>query len=132
MLRNDRGSWIKNKDIDIFIQFASKKSPELPNVPLIGDLVSSSQDKSVLKFVFDGLQFARPFLAPPGLPAPVVAVLRRGFDAATKDPALLSEARKERLDTDPVDGETVQQLVSALYATPKPIVQRAQWALTAQ
>jgi len=38
--RNDRGSWIKNKDIDVFIQFALKKHPDLPNVPLIGDLVS--------------------------------------------------------------------------------------------
>ncbi len=132
VLRNDRSNWIKNKDIDVFIQLAMKKNSELPNVPLIGDLVSSAEDKSVLKFVFDGLQFARPFLAPPGVPSPVVAVLRRGFDAAAKDPALLSEAKKERLDTDPVDGATVQQLVAALYTTPKPIIQRAQWALTAQ
>jgi len=77
-----------------------------------------ARDKSVLNFVFEGLQFARPFLAPSGVPAPVVAALRRGFDAASKDPALLSEAKKERLDVDPIDGATVQHLVAKLYATP--------------
>ena len=36
-----------------------------------------------------------------------------------------------RFDIDPVDGITVQKLVEELYATPKPLVERAKWALTA-
>ena len=131
-IRNQYNRWIENKDISVFVQFAVKKHPDLPNVPLIGDLVSSAEDKSVLRFVFAGLQFARPFLAPPGLPEQVVAALRGGFDAAAKDPELLAEAEKARFDIDPVDGATVQRLVAELYETPKPIVDRAQWALTAQ
>jgi len=131
-IRNQYNRWIENKDISVFVQFAVKKHSDLPDVPLIGDLVSSTEDKGVLRFVFAGLQFARPFLAPPGLPAPVVAALRGGFDATAKDPELLAEADKARFDIDPVDGATVQQLVAELYETPKPIVERAKWALTAQ
>jgi tripartite-type tricarboxylate transporter receptor subunit TctC len=104
--------------------------PDLPNVPLIGDLVSTQDDKTVLRFVFLGLGFARPFLAPPGLPPETLAALRRAFDAAAKDPALLAEAAKIRFDVEPVDGATVQRLVSELYETPRPLIERAQWALT--
>jgi len=132
VIRNDHSDWIKTKAIDVFVQFALKKNPDLPDVPLIGDLASSAEDKRVLHFVFAGLQFARPFLAPPGVPASVVAQLRSGFDAAAMDPALLAQAKKERLDIEPVDGATVQRLVGELYETPKPIVKRADWALTAQ
>jgi tripartite-type tricarboxylate transporter receptor subunit TctC len=130
-IHNQHSRWLENKDINVFVQFAVRKHPDLPNVPLIGDLVTSDEDKSVLRFVFLGLGFARPFLAPPGLPEPVVAALRNGFDATTKDPEFLAEAAKVRFDIDPVDGITAQKLVEELYATPKPLVERAKWALTA-
>jgi tripartite-type tricarboxylate transporter receptor subunit TctC len=94
--------------------------------------VSSAEDKSVLRFVLAGLQFGRPFLAPPELPAPVVAALRNAFDATARDPDLLAEARRTRFDVDPVDGATVQRLIAELHETPKPLVERAQWALTAK
>jgi len=129
-IRNGYHRWIENKEINIFVQFAMKPHPDLPNVPLIGDLVSSPEDKTVLRFVFLGLGFARPFLAPPVLPPETVAALRRAFDAATKDPALLADSEKIRFEVEPVDGETVQRLVSELYETPRPLIERAQWALT--
>lgn len=131
-IRNGYSRWIENKDINVFVQFAVKPHPDLPNVPLIGDLVTSPDDKNILHFVFAGLQFARPFMVPPGTPEPVVAALRGGFDAALHDPELLAQAKKERFDIDPVDGVTVQRLIGELYQTPKPLIDRAQSALTAQ
>jgi tripartite-type tricarboxylate transporter receptor subunit TctC len=131
-IRNGYSRWIENKDINVFVQFAAKPDPELPNVPLIGDLATAPDDKAILHFVFAGLGFARPFMVPPGTPEPVVAALRAGFDAALRDPELLAEAKQERFDIDPVDGVTVQRLIDELYQTPKPLVERAEWALTAQ
>lgn len=131
-IRNGYTRWVENKQINIFVQFAMTPHPELPDVPLIGDLVSSAEDKTLLRFVFLGLGFARPFLAPPDMPAPVVEALRRGFDAASKDPALLADAKKVRFDVDAVDGLTVQRQIDELYSTPKALVERARWALTAQ
>lgn len=131
-IRNGYSRWIENKQINIFVQFAMTPHPDLPKVPLIGDLVSSAEDKTVLRFVFLGLGFARPFVAPPDLPPATVAALRRGFSAANNDPALLAEAKKIRFDVDPVDGETVQRLVDELYKTPRPLIERAQWALTSR
>jgi len=67
---------------------------------------------------------ARPFVAPPGLPASKTALLRRGFDATMKDPEFLAEAAKIQADIQPSTGEDVQKLVTRLYATPKPVVER--------
>ena len=124
---------LKNKDINVFVQFAVKKHPELPNVPLIGDSLSSTEDKSVLRFVFHGLRFARPFLAPPG----AAGASRRGVCAAalTPPPRIRSFWRRRRrsaFDIDPVDGDDGStSWLTELYATPKPMVERAKWALTA-
>ena len=131
-IRNHLGKQIESGDFNVFVQFALKKSPELPNVPLIGDAAESAKDKAVLHFVFAGLDFARPFLAPPGVPAATVAALRRGFEATAKDPELLAQAKKARFAIDPVDGARVQKDVAELYDTPKDVIDRAHWALTAK
>lgn len=129
-IRNQYSRWLQNKEVSVFVQFALQKHPDMPDVPLIGDLVSAEDDKRTLRFVFAGLQFARPFGAPPDLPAERVAALRAGFMAAAKDPQLLAEAKKIRFDIDPVDGESVQKLVAEVYDTPKNLIDRARQVLT--
>jgi len=46
-----------------------------------------------------------------------VRTMRSGFLATLKDPAFLSEARKSKLDVDPVTGEALQKIVADLYKT---------------
>jgi tripartite-type tricarboxylate transporter receptor subunit TctC len=82
-------------------------------------------EKGVFKLVFARQTMGRPFLAPPNVPANKVNELRRAFDAAMKDPELLAEAKKQKLDIDPVSGEAVQQLVADAYAMPKEIINYA-------
>ena len=53
------------------------------------------------------------------------AVLRAAFDASMKDPDLIAEAGKLKLEMNPLTGAQVQALVERLYATPEPIVRRA-------
>jgi tripartite-type tricarboxylate transporter receptor subunit TctC len=67
----------------------------------------------------------RPFFVPAGVPAERVALLRAAFDASMKDPELIAEAQKQRLEMSPLTGAQVQALVERLYASPDPIVRRA-------
>jgi tripartite-type tricarboxylate transporter receptor subunit TctC len=68
---------------------------------------------------------ARPFFAPPGVPEERVQILRRAFDAALKDPALIEEAAKQRMDLMPMTGAEMQALISKLYRLPQPVLDRA-------
>jgi tripartite-type tricarboxylate transporter receptor subunit TctC len=68
--------------------------------------------------------FARPFVAPPGVNAEALAILRKAFMASMADKELLAEAAKSRLAVDARDGETVAKLVASVYASSPELVQQ--------
>jgi len=108
------------------VQTGTKAQAGLSDVPLLVDLVSSPEEKKVLEILAFPEEMGRPFFMPPGTPKPLVNVMRRAFDAAVKDPMFLADAEKSRLEIDPVTGEDMEQMISRAFATPKPLVQRAQ------
>jgi hypothetical protein len=98
---------------------------ELPHGPLMMDLAPSEKDKAAIKLVVAREMMARPFAAPPGVPADRAAALRTAFDATMKDPAFLAEAQRMSLEVRPLDGAGVDALVREIYATPKDVVELA-------
>ena len=61
-------------------QLASRIMPEVPaGVPLVTDFVANPEDRKVLDVVFLTTLLARPFIAPPGMPADRPDALRDGF-----------------------------------------------------
>ena len=70
----------------------------------------------------DGI--GRPFIAPPGMPADRVKMLHDAFTATMRDPDFLADAKKQKLDVAPMDGEHLAALVKRIYTTPKPIVDK--------
>ena len=123
-LKASKPDWLRDDKINIMLQMGLEKSPELPNVPLASDLLSP-EDRQVLELVTMGTAVGRPFAAPPGTPPARVEILRRAFDAVMKDPALLEEGRAMQAEISPTSGAEVQKIISRLYATPKPVVERA-------
>jgi tripartite-type tricarboxylate transporter receptor subunit TctC len=112
--------------LKIILQVALNKHPDLPNVPLVTDLVKSSADRQVLELIFSRNSMGRPLLAPPGLDPAVAAALRKGFAQAMRDPELIAEAAKINLELNFVSGEDVQALVERLYHFPPDVIARAQ------
>ncbi len=68
-------------------------------------------------------------MAAPGVPAEQVSTLRAAFDATMKDEQFRADAEKTGIDINPLSGAKVQQLVDAIYATPKAVVDRAKEVL---
>jgi tripartite-type tricarboxylate transporter receptor subunit TctC len=93
-------------------------------VSWIYDYAKSADDKAAMNLVFARQEFGRPYTAPPDVPAPVVAVLRKAFDETMKDKAFLADAQKRRLDLDPIGGEDIQKLVDDLYAASPAVIAR--------
>jgi hypothetical protein len=69
--------------------------------------------------------FQRSYIAPPKIPAEPLKILRTAFDATVKDLEYLADAKKMKIDIEPLSGDKVQALVLKLHATPKDIVQKA-------
>lgn len=76
------------------LQVGLGKSPELPNVPLLLDLVKSDSDRRMLRLPATPSEIAQPFAAPPGLAPAPANLLRRVFDATVAHSAFLAESKK--------------------------------------
>ncbi|HMA51461.1 MAG TPA: tripartite tricarboxylate transporter substrate-binding protein [Magnetospirillaceae bacterium] len=118
-----------SKQIFVPLQLGLKKHPDLPDVPLVTDLSDDPKVKAALRVIFSRQAMARPFAAPPGVPAERLTALREAFEATMRDPEFLDEAKKLELEVAPVSGEEITQLVTEVYATPPDIVQLAREAM---
>jgi tripartite-type tricarboxylate transporter receptor subunit TctC len=109
---------LDNKQINLTLQIGLEKDhhPTLKDVPLIVDLTNDPQKKAALKLIVSRQVIARPFAAPPGIPAERARALRAAFDATMKDAEFLAEAKKLNLDVEPVTGTEVEALIREVYA----------------
>jgi tripartite-type tricarboxylate transporter receptor subunit TctC len=120
-----RPEWITSNKLSVFVQFAKKPSPLLPNVPLIYDMGISEEMKAAISFLTLSDSFTRPIIAPPGLPADRAKALREAFEKTMKDPDFLEQAKKSNLEIDPMDAQTLANLVEDIRKTPKSAVELA-------
>jgi tripartite-type tricarboxylate transporter receptor subunit TctC len=116
--------WLRDKQVNILVQNALVKHPDLPHVPLALHYAKTQEDRQVLELLYARQVIGRPFLAPPGVPPQRVAALRAAFEATVKDPEFIAEMEKQKLELTPVSGEDVQALIERVAQTPKPIVDR--------
>ena len=128
-LKAINSNWIAEKKIRFLTQWALKKNPELPDVPLIFEFAKSEADRQILRFAVARLEYGRPFFLPPNVPAERVQALRRAFDATVKDPAYLAEADKLKIEVDALSGEQVAALVEQVSRTPPELVERVRKAM---
>ena len=94
----------------------------------MGGLTRRSVLRSSLAFGAAGT-LARPYIAPPGIPADRVKALRDAFMATMKDPEFLAEIGKLQINIDPTSGEEMERIVADAYAQPDAIVQKVRKAL---
>jgi tripartite-type tricarboxylate transporter receptor subunit TctC len=122
--------WWKEKTINILIQAAIQKEDDIPDVPMALDLAKTDDQKQVLKVFLYGQEMARPFAAPPDIPADRKAALIAAFDKMLKVPEFLAEIKKLNLDLYPITAGEIDRMLKELYATPKDILARAAAAAT--
>jgi tripartite-type tricarboxylate transporter receptor subunit TctC len=124
-VKSTRPRWMDEKKINILMQLALEKHAELPDIPLVTELAKTDEQRQILKVIFARQVMGRPFLAPPGVPADRVAVLRKAFLATMNDKDFLAEADKAQLEITPVAGAEVEKLVGEVYATPADVARKA-------
>jgi tripartite-type tricarboxylate transporter receptor subunit TctC len=126
----NKPQWLQDGSINVLVQLALKPHPNVPNVPTIIDLARNAEERAVLELVFAQQDMGRPVFGPPGLPADRLKALRGAFDAFVRDPSVLAEADKMKLELNkPMPGEEIAQLVKRLYAMPPEAIKKASQAV---
>ncbi|MBN9084892.1 MAG: hypothetical protein BGP04_05765 [Rhizobiales bacterium 62-17] len=123
-LRAARPQWFEGKAINIFLQASLKRTSSFPDIPALGELVTDKKDREALEVAISTDPLVRTFVAPPGVPAERVEMLRSAFMATMRDPDFVAEATKSQFDVTATSGADVKALVEKLYASPQDAVQR--------
>jgi tripartite-type tricarboxylate transporter receptor subunit TctC len=124
--------WIKDGTLVPLVQIGLKKEPDLPHVPLLPELAQNDEQRAIFNFICAPVAIQQPFAGPPGIPKDRVEVLRRGFDAMTKDPAFIAEVEKLKLDLAPLPGAEVEKIARSIVQTPADVVRKAQAAMVSK
>jgi hypothetical protein len=121
-------SWRKKNFVRTLIQTGAKRDERLKDAPTIYEFMdkykTSDAGRRLAKVTLAAGDFGRPLVFPPGVPADRVKILRDAFDKAVKDPALLADVEKRKLELDPASGEELESLAKDVIATPPEVVAR--------
>src|SRR5918996_5490384 len=107
---------LESGQVQPVLQTMLESHPELKHVSLASKYAKTDEARELLKIV-DGAYgvVARPYSVPPGMPNERLALLQKAFIDTTKDPELLAEAKKAKLEFKPVDGPTIAKTFAGFY-----------------
>ena len=117
--------WISEKKIVFLAQTGAKRDPLLPDVPLITELAKTEEERQILRLISSPTLLGQPYVAPPGVPADRVAILRRAFAATMADPAFAADAEKVSYAIQPLDGEEVARIVHETVTASPDVIAKA-------
>ena len=120
--------WIRTRTSP-FRAVRPQRHPELPDVPTAVDL-ARRRGAAILRAIMNATEVGTAFFTTPGAPPDRVTALRRGCDAAMKDPDLLSEAQKMRVGVSPLPGEELQKLVAEVSNLSPELLEKVRAAYT--
>jgi tripartite-type tricarboxylate transporter receptor subunit TctC len=74
--------------------------------------------------ILAGGEFGRPVVATPGVAIERLNILREAFAKSMKDPELLADAKKSKMDVDPSTAEELQASVKEVMEQPREVIER--------
>jgi tripartite-type tricarboxylate transporter receptor subunit TctC len=124
--RNAHADLLRDGKVRIILHAEEAAFPYAENVPSVYDFAKTEEQKQLMRFAFSSVEFGRPYVVPPGIPADRLSLLRKAFKAALDDPGLKAEADRQALDMTYRPPQELEALVSQLYAMPKDLIKKAQ------
>ena len=121
-------TWRKKGFVHVIVQTGKKKDAKLPEVPTLPELMeqhkTADSTRRLAAVILAANEIGRPIVATPGIPADRVKILREAFMKAMKDPELLDDAKKKKLELDPVTGEELESLGKEIVAQPPDVIEQ--------
>ena len=124
-VRANRPHWYNKPDgappgMNLLLQFArTTRHPDFPAVAMARELATTERARAMIEMGEMPYLMSRPFVAPPGVPAPRAKALQDAFLAAFEDPELLAEAGKLQVGISPVGAAEVLGQIEKLARQPK-------------
>jgi tripartite-type tricarboxylate transporter receptor subunit TctC len=121
--------WVAAGKTNVLVQQGLRKAPELADKPLLPELGKNDKERQVFEFLSLVPALGRPFFMPPSTPPERVAAIRRAFAATMKDIAFLEEARRSKLDVEPLSGDEMAGIVAKSFSVSPDVLAIAKTAM---
>ena len=125
VIRATRPDWLTERKIHVPILIAEKRSALFPDTPTVLEFVRDDATRRQLELLMVSQTMDRPVLAPPGVPADRVTMLRAALDAVMRDDAFRAEIERRNLQVDPVRGEEMTRMLQRAFAAPPEVIAAA-------
>jgi tripartite-type tricarboxylate transporter receptor subunit TctC len=103
------------------LQVGHFKDPDLPDVPMLRDLVSA-EHRPIVNFIGALGLIGRGLAVPAGTPMDKVAILRAAFDKMVIDPVFVADVKKRRLRVIAAKGAEIDQVIANSVKSAKPSI----------
>jgi hypothetical protein len=123
-LTSSNQDWIEQKKINLLVQIGFKSEPEISQVPLLIDLVKTTQEKQIVTVVTLPTALGYTHWLAPEVPASRMKLLREAYDATMRDKAFLEEAARHAMMIRPQTGAEIEALIKQAAVVPKPVLER--------
>ena len=126
--REPFNSWHKKGFDQHILQTSEKRDSRVGDVPTIYEIFekenTADESRRVADVILRGGDFGRPMIAAPGTPVDRVNILREAYVQSMNNAELLAEAKKGRMDIEPVTGEQLQALAKRVMSQPPAVLKR--------
>jgi tripartite-type tricarboxylate transporter receptor subunit TctC len=121
-------TWHKNGFDRHLVQTGNKKDSRLPDAPTLAELMEKKKtptlSRNVAKVMLVSATLGRPMIATPGISPDRIKILREAYLKAFREPEVIEEARKTKLDLATLPGEEVEAQIRDVMNQPKEVIDR--------
>jgi tripartite-type tricarboxylate transporter receptor subunit TctC len=117
--------WLDGGQVRVLLQLGNKPHRDFPNVPLYSSITRTAEERQMLDVIAVRNEIAKPYFAPPGIPAARLEMLRRAFDSSIREPEFVAEAARQNMEIEEsLTGEELAEAITRITKTPPNVVQK--------
>jgi len=110
------------------LQSGPKRDPRMGDAPTLFELMDQFKTADVVRrasrIILASGEFGRPMVAGPGNPAERIKIMRDAYAKAMRDPGLIEEANKGKMDMEYTPGEELQNLMKEVMGQPRDVIEK--------
>jgi tripartite-type tricarboxylate transporter receptor subunit TctC len=108
-------SHLREKKLNILVQFALTRDANIPGVPTLSELTNDPQTRTIFHYLVNNDAIGRSLFTTPNVPPGRLALLRAAFQKMIADAEFRAEAEALKLPLVPKSGEEMQKIVAEAF-----------------
>ena len=107
--------YLKDKKLNLLVQFAINRDPDMPDVPTVMELARDPEARQIFRMLVSNDEIGRSIFTTPNVPPARLAMLRAAFQSTLADSEFRAEAKQLKLPLVPKTGEEMQKVVADIF-----------------